>query len=384
MIYTNAKIFKTPDEIIQKGFILVENGLIKQVDDMENCPNFNKSVNWDGLEVYPGFIDAHSHIGMWEDGIDFEGSDGNEETDPILPQVRAIDSINPMDYCFHEAVNAGITTVVTGPGSANPIGGSFVAMKTFGNCVDDMIIKDPVGIKFALGENPKHIYNEKDQTPITRMGIVALIREQLEKARRYKMSLQKLKNNNEDLDELEFDFKCESLLSLLDRKTKAFFHCHRADDIYTAIRIAKEFNLDYVLVHATEGHLIAKSLEGVNIISGPVICDRSKPELRNQRTYNTAKLVENNANVAICTDHPVIPSQYILLSCGIAIKNGVSKQQAISSITKTAAEVCGIYDKVGSIEKGKLANFVAFGLNEDIFSPFSEPKYVVIDGNIVN
>ncbi len=384
MIYTNAKIFKTPYEIISKGFILVENGIIKQVGSMENCPNCDNCVNLDGLEVYPGFIDAHSHIGMWEDGIDFEGSDGNEETDPVLPQLRAIDSINPMDYCFKEAVNAGITTVVTGPGSANPIGGSFVAMKTYGNCVDEMIIKDPVGIKFALGENPKKVYSEKEQMPITRMGIVALIREQLKKAERYKMDLEKIKKNNDSLNEIEFDFKCESLLGLLDRKIKAFFHCHRADDIYTAIRIAKEFNLDYVLVHVTEGHLIAKSLNGVNIISGPIIFDRSKPELKNQRTYNTAKLVENNANVAICTDHPVVPSQYILLSCAIAMKNGLSKEQAISSITKTAAEVCGIYDKVGSIEKGKLANFVAFRLNEDIFSPFSEPKYVVIDGNIVN
>ena len=190
MLYINAKIFKTPWDVIDNGFVWAENGIIKKVDDMKKCPDNSNVVDCSGLKIYPGFVDAHSHIGMWEDGLDFEGNDGNEETDPILPQLRAIDAVNPMDNCFKEALKAGITTVVTGPGSANPIGGSFVAMKTAGKCVDEMIVKNPVGIKFALGENPKNVYNDKGQTPMTRMGVAALIREQLEKARRYKKSLE--------------------------------------------------------------------------------------------------------------------------------------------------------------------------------------------------
>ena len=383
MLYINAKIFKTPLDVIDKGFIWVENGIIKKVDDMGKCPKSSNIVDCCGLDIYPGFIDAHSHIGMWEDGLDFEGSDGNEETDPILPQVRAIDAVNPMDGCFKEALMAGITTVVTGPGSANPIGGSFVAMKTFGNCVDEMVVKNPVGIKFSLGENPKNVYSEKEQMPTTRMGIAALIREQLEKARRYKQSLDRSKKYG-DVDAPEFDAKCESLLKLLGGEIKAFFHCHRADDIHTARRISKEFNLDCVLVHATEGHLIAQSLAGEDVISGPVICDRSKPELKNHSPKSASKLVESGVNVAICTDHPEFPAQYMLLSCGIAVKNGLSREQAVLSITKNAAQICGIYDKVGSVEAGKMANFVAFKANSDIFSSFAEPSFVAVDGKIIH
>lgn len=382
MLYINAMIFKKQGSKIQNGFILTKNGIIEKVGDMDECPKgeFN-CKDLSGYAVYPGFIDAHSHIGMWEDGLDFEGDDGNEDTDPISPQLRAIDAVNPMDACFKEALDAGVTTVITGPGSANPIGGSWVAMKTLGHCVDDMVIKDSVGIKFALGENPKNVYNEKGQAPVTRMGIAALIREQLEKARRYKRDLERAKTH--DCDEPEFDVKCESLIKLLNREVKALFHCHRADDIYTAIRISKEFNLDLVLVHATEGYLISESLKGMDIISGPIICDRSKPELRNQRVSNSLKLIEHGANVAICTDHPVVPIQYNLLSCAVAIREGLTREQAINSITLAPAKICGIADKVGSIEPGKHADFVVFNKNDDIFSPFVKPALVVVYGNVV-
>ena len=379
MVYRNAKIFCENGEFIENGFILVENGLIKKVGTMleyEEKYEEEGVKDFSGFVIYPGFIDAHNHIGIWETAFSCENYDVNEFTNPITPHLRAIDAINPKDEAFKHALKAGITTVVTGPGSSNPIAGSFVALKTFGECVDEMIIKNPVGIKFSLGENPKHVYFSKNSTPVTRMGTAALIRKQLAKAKFYEKKIKGSENEN-------FDFESCSLLPLLKRKVKAFFHCHRADDIFTAIRISKEFNLDFVLVHATEGHLIAKYLKNLNVILGPLICDISKKELKNFNEQNPYILNKNKSNIAICTDFPEFSIQYLNLLCSIAIKNGLLEKQAILSITKNAAISCGMFNLVGGISCGKMANFAVFRRDEYLFSPYVSPNCVVVDGNIV-
>ena len=271
MIIYNARIFTASDDlgIIECGFIETADGIITAVgnmDDFSGSLDTGDVIDASGLTVYPAFVDAHCHIGICENGLGFEGDDVNEATDPSTPHLRAIDSVNASDRCFIEAAQAGVGTVVTGVGSANPIGGSLLAMKTYGSTrVDKLIIRDPVAIKFALGENPKRVYNDRDETPITRMATVAVIREQLMKARRYMEDLaeyERTKGTDDESSRPDLDMKCEALIPLLRREIKAHFHCHRQDDIYTAIRIAKEFSLDYVLIHATDGWLIADELGG--------------------------------------------------------------------------------------------------------------------------
>lgn len=384
LIYINLKIIKKHDSIIEKGFVRTKGGLFSEINSMDNFVAKEKEeiLNCDGLKIVPGFVDAHCHIGMWENGLNFEGADGNEETDPVCPHLRAIDGINPADDAFRDAVKAGVTTVVTGPGSANPIGGTFAAIRTFGNCVDSMIIKQPVGMKFALGENPKAIYNEKGQFPTTRMAVAALIRENMEKAKRY---LERLRLMESDPSiEVDYNMKLEAFKPLFERRMKAFFHCHRADDICTAIRIAKEFKLDLVLVHATEANkLKKKQLTGSKLIIGPLICDRLKPELKNHSIEGFVELIEAGLCVAICSDHPVVPSNYLLQTCANLAKFGVPKLEILKLITQRPAEICGIFNKVGSIEEFKRANFVAFNKEDDIFSAYVEPKFVVVDGKVV-
>lgn len=382
MLIINAKICTMEDEDIDHGYLHISDGKIQALGRMEDLAiEDDKVLDVQYATVLPGMIDAHCHLGMWEDGLGFEGDDGNEETDPVTPHLRAIDAINPMDYCFEEALQNGITTVATGPGSANPISGIWCAVKTLGRRIDDMIINPALGMKFSMGENPKNTYNGKNETPVTRMATAALIREELQKAKRYGKELKKSKKE-EDCDPPEYDMKCEALLPVLKGKMKAFFHAHRADDIFTAIRIAKEFHLDYVIVHGTEGHLIADILseEKVKVIAGPVICDRSKPEMRNLRIENPAVLVKNGVETAICTDHPVIPIQYLGLSGGVAVKAGLDYKQALKMLTLIPAQICGIDDRVGSIKPGKDADLMI--ISGDPLDVYAKPDYVIIDGKI--
>lgn len=371
------------DKVIENGYILTANGKFVEIGDMSTLPASNDEItDLGGGIVLPGLIDSHCHVGMWEDGLGFEGDDGNEETDPITPQVRAIDAVNPFDYCFEEALKAGITTIATGPGSANPIAGQWCAIKTSGTVIEDMIVKAPVGMKFALGENPKTTYHGKSQAPVTRMAITSLIRESLKKAQKYMQDMHEA-TEDDDVDEPDFDMQCEALIPVLKREIKAFFHCHRADDIATAIRISKEFNLDYVIVHGTEGYKVVDLLkrEGSPVITGPIICDRSKPELKGLTPKNTGILANAGVTTAICTDHPVIPIQYLTLSAGICIGEGLSLNDALRGVTIEAARICGIEDKVGSIEKGKDADFVVY--NDNPFSGYIKPAMVVLNGNRV-
>jgi len=386
MIFIHANLYTMEERDFEDGFLWVEGSRIKAVGSMDELPEIPEEetvVDAEGFSIMPGMIDAHSHLGMWEDSLTFEGDDGNEETDPVTPQLRAIDAVNPMDRCFHEAALGGITTVLTGPGSANAIAGSWCAMKTMGHRVDTMALVTEIGMKFALGENPKHVYHGRDEAPFTRMATAALIREELKKAKRYHKAMKRCKKNPEE-DKPEFEAKSAALVPVLKRKQKAFFHAHRADDLFTAIRIAKEFDLDAVLVHATEGHLIAEDLktEGYPVITGPILCDRSKPELRNLTIENPAKLAAAGVLQAICTDHPVIPIQYLPLSAGLAIRGGLSRKEAMRMITRNPAVICGLDDRIGSLKAGKDADFVIF--EGDPFTVYFKPEKVYINGCLVN
>lgn len=389
MVITNVKIKTMSDKDYENGYVRFENGIFTEIGDMTDYVHaLDDIMDGNGLTIYPGFIDAHCHIGMWDDGLTFEGEDGNEDTDPSTPHLRAIDSINAMDLCFEDAVKAGVTTVCTGVGSANPIGGSFVVMNTHGSKrVDKLIVKSPAAIKFALGENPKNTYNDRNETPVTRMATAAIIREQLMKAKRYladKQEYERLKGTDDEVSEPDFDIKCEALLPLFDEENRlqAHFHCHRADDIFTAIRISKEFGLDYVLIHCTDGGVIADELaeDSPAVVVGPLFGDRGKPELRNHDITTPATLAANGIKCAICTDHPETPIQYLPLTAALAAKGGMSREDALRGITIYAAEILGLSNKLGSIEVGKQADFSLF--DGDPLDLTVTPEMVFVSGKM--
>lgn len=365
---------------IKNGYVMTENHVITAVGDMCDCPSCADAeiIDADGRLVTPGLVDAHSHLGMWEDGLCFEGDDGNEDTDPCTPHLRAIDAINPLERAFSEAFAAGITTVITGPGSANPIGGQLAAVKTYGKRIDDMIIKAPVGMKAAFGENPKSAYNDKNQTPITRMATASIIRESLKKAHEYSEALRKYSENPDEEEKPEYDIKCEALLPVLRGEIPLHAHAHRADDIFTAIRIAKEFGISLVLVHCTEGHLIADELkkDGCPLLLGPILTDRSKPELKNQSETTPGVMSDAGLKTAIITDHPETPEKYLPLCAAMAVKHGMTRSEALRAITINPAEICGISNRVGSIEEGKDSDIVIW--DGDPLDIMSTPYRVII------
>lgn len=384
LIYNATIITMDAAGVIENGWLETEQGKIKAMGS--GIPTFipEDSVDAQGGALLPGFIDAHTHLGIIEDGVDFEGDDCNESTDPFTPQMRAIDGINPFDRCFEEARMRGITAAASCPGSANACGGEISAVKTAGRRIDDMLIKN-CGIKFALGENPKRVYNDKDEAPVTRMATAAIIREGLYKARRYAHDMNIYYSDNENYEPPEYDIKCEALMELLDHKTKAFFHCHRADDICTAMRISKEFGLEAVIIHGTEGWKIADIIadEKVSVICGPLICDRCKPEMSGLELKNAAVLVENNVRIAICTDHTVIPIQYLPLSAQAAVKGGLDREEALRSLTISPAQILGIDGSVGSLAEGKDADLQLYPKGSDPLDLLSEPVLVMIDGAVV-
>lgn len=368
---------------IVNGQILIENGKIAAVGADLKVPDGIEIIDANGLLVTPGLVESHCHVGMWEEGIGFEGEDGNEDVEPITPHLRAIDAINPMDLGFTDAIEGGVTTVVTGPGSANVIGGTFLAMKTYGKRVDNMVIKDPVAMKVAFGENPKRVYDEQRKSPVTRMAIAAMMRETLYEAQNYMEEIDDAKNNPES-DPPDFDIKLDSLLPVMRKEIPLKAHVHRADDIFTAIRIAKEFDLDITLDHCTEGHLIVDELvkEGKPALVGPTFGSRAKFELKNI-SFDTPKiLVDAGIKIAIITDASVIPIQYLGLCAGLAVKAGLSEDDAWKAITINPAEIIGISHRVGSIEIGKDADIVIFKGN-----PLTDLGYetamTIIDGKIV-
>lgn len=377
ILIKNAKIYTMKDRIIDNGAVLIENKKIKKIEEDINLIDkgyIKEARIIDAKEniLFPGLIDAHCHLGIIEDSMGFEGEDLNEMTDPITPELRGIDAINPFDKRFKESYENGITTVSTGPGSANIVCGQFAAIKTFGKRIDDMIIKEPIAMKVALGENPKSVYGKDGKAPMTRMAIASKLRELLFKTREY---------INSDGD---FDIKLEAMKSVLNREIPLKVHAHRADDIFTAIRIAKEFNLRLTIDHCSEGHLIADYLkeENLDCIVGPALTDRSKIELKNL-TFETPKvLYEAGVRFAIMTDSPEVPQEYLPLSAGLAVKAGLKETEAMKAITINAAKILGIDDRVGSIEEGKDADLVLFSSNplRDIYS---RVLFTIIDGELV-
>ncbi|MEM1485953.1 amidohydrolase [Oscillospiraceae bacterium PP1C4] len=382
MLIMHADVRTMAAHTYKDGFIQCAGGKIIAVGAMADAPEDTDVLDAKGAIAMPGLIDAHCHIGIWEDGMGFEGDDGNEDTDPSTPQLRGIDGVNPFDRSFTEALDYGVTTVVTGPGSANPIAGQMCALKTDGRRVDSMILREPLAIKMAMGENPKTSYHAKAQSPVTRMAIASIIRDQLAKAKKYAQQLADAAED-EELDEPEYDAKCEALLPLLDHRIKAHIHAHRADDIFTAIRIAKEYDFEYVIVHGTEGHLIAQELaeEGASVLAGPLIGARTKPELANSNIAGVGILNKAGVEVAISTDHPEVPCYYLLMSAQLAMNEGLDADAALRSITINAAKICGIDDRVGSLEVGKDADIVLFA--QEPMQTHAKPATVIINGKRV-
>ena len=356
----NAEIITMTGENYKNGCILFDEKILYVGEELPQ--GADEVIDAEGKIVTPGLIDAHCHVGMFEDSLGFEGDDGNEDSDPVMPHLRAIDGINPFDRGFEDARSAGITAVVTGPGSANPVGGQFAAVKTCGICVDDMVIKAPAAMKMALGENPKCVYNEKEEAPVTRMGTMALIRELFIKSREYMDRLESYEENSDDNEKPDFDMKLEAMIPVLRREIPVKIHAHRADDICSAIRIGKEFDVDVTIEHCSDGDAVAPILERekLPIMLGPTLSDRSKPELRNL-TFDTYKnLSDRGIDVAIITDHPEITIENLPLCAAMAVKHGLNEEKALEAITITAAKNCRIADRVGSLEIGKDADIAVF------------------------
>lgn len=380
LLIKNGKVLTMAGITYEKGCVLVEDGKIKEIGESivetENMEIIDAKGGW----VMPGIIEAHCHIGIMEEDKGFEGNDTNEMTDPVTPQLRAIDAINPMDTAFNDAVEGGVTSVMTGPGSANVVGGQFVFMKTKGKSIDDMIVKEPAAMKIAFGENPKRVYSGKGKMPATRMATAALLRETLTKAAQYKEKKEKAIAKGEDFTE---DFKQEAWLPVLNKEIPLKAHAHRSDDILTAIRIGKEFNLHMTLDHCSEGHFIPEYVAASSYpaIIGPTLTRRSKIEVQN-KTFKTPCIVHKAGTlVALTTDHPVIPVQYLSKCAGLAAKEGLGIEEGLKAITINAATICGVSDRVGSLEVGKDADIAIFSGNP--MEIFTDTLYTIIDGQIV-
>lgn len=357
--------------------ILLADGKIAAIGGGLTAPADAAVFDADGLEVYPGFVDAHTHIGLDGYGIGYEGCDYNEMNDIWTPQLRAIDGINPRDPSLADARRAGVTCVCTGPGSANVLGGTFLAMKTVGDRVDKMVVRDPVAMKCAFGENPKRCYRDKCDS--TRMSTAAFLRGALMQARDYGARKQAA---NGDITKMPaYNQKLEALLPVLAREIPLKAHAHQANDIFTALRIAREFNLRLTLEHVTEGHLIVDELAGerdVPMAVGPSLTFASKFELQNKSWSTPAVLTAAGCHVSIITDSSVIPQQYLPLCAGMAIKAGMDPFDALKAITLNPAEHIGVADRVGSLEVGKDADLVITAGSP--FEVLTEVKAVFIDG----
>ena len=384
MLIINGTVHTMDGLTIPNGYVAVSGDKIARVGPMEECPDHWEGETLDAAQghIVPGFVDAHCHLGMFGDALGFEGDDGNESTDPCTPHLRAIDAVNPLDRCFEEARAAGVTTVVTGPGSANPIAGQLAALKTAGRWVDEMVLLAPAAMKLALGENPKLTYHERRETPTTRMATAAVIRENLAKAEEYREKLERALEDEEE-EKPEYDAKLEALLPVLRGELPVHIHAHRADDIVTGIRICKEFHLRYVIVHGTEGHLIPDLLaeEGAGVITGPCLGDRSKPELANQSLETPAILQRHGVKTAICTDHPETPIQYLPLCAAMAVRGGMDPESALACITIRAAELAGVAHRVGSLAPGKDADLTVTSSHP--LNWLSRVRLVVMDGKVV-
>ena len=369
---------------ILDGCIRIENGKIAEIgkrDEVDFHPVSGERV----IEIrkgiiMPGIIEAHCHMGISEEKKGMEGGDCNETVDPMTPQLRAIDAINTMDAAFDDAVRAGITSAMIGPGSSNVVGGQFVFLKTKGRRVDDLVVKAPAAMKVAFGENPKVNYSGQGKSPSTRMAIAAMLREELTQAFSYEEKKRKALQNGEDFQE---DFAMECWLPVVRREIPLKAHVHRVDDIFTAVRIAREFRLKMTLDHCSEGHLIAEELakEGFPAIVGPDLASRSKIEVQNMAFKTVGVLNKAGLMTAVTTDHPVSLIQSLPLCAGLAVKAGLDMEEGYKAITIHPAVICGVGHRVGSLEAGKDADIAVFDGNP--MEVFTNTLYTIIDGQVV-
>ena len=375
IIHGNIKTMAERD--FADGYVEIRNGKIAALGDMKDCPQTEGQVlDVEGGLVMPGIIEAHCHMGITEEKKGMEGDDCNENVNPVTPYLRAIDAINPMDAAFRDAMQAGITAAMIGPGSANVVGGQFAFVKTHGRCVDNMIVKAPAAMKVAFGENPKVNYSGQGVSPSTRMAIAALLREELTKAAAYREKREKNKD-------AEKDFRYECWLPVLRGEIPLKAHAHRADDILTAVRIAKEFHLRMTLDHCSEGHLIMEELKaaGFPAIVGPDMASRNKIEVRNMAFKTAGLLSRNGVLTAVTTDHPVSKIQFLPICAGLAVKEGMSMEDGFRAITINAAKICGVDNRVGSLATGKDGDVAIFTGNP--MEVFTKTLCTIVEGKII-
>ena len=385
MWIVNGRIYTMSGDVISNGYVRTKGNLIESVGTMESLKKEKKDpahgknekvLDVHGAWVLPGLIEAHAHIGLTEEKNGIIGDDCNEMTNPILPGLRGLDGVNAMDPAFHDAIQAGITSVMAGPGSANVVGGQFVFMKTQGRCVDNMIVKSPAAMKVAFGENPKTSYGDQNMCPATRMGIAYMLRKELFQASQY---LEKKESGK--LEEQDFDL--EPWIPVLKKEIPLKAHAHRADDILTAIRIAKGYDIDITLDHCTEGHLIADEIaaSGFPAIVGTDLTARSKVEVEYMSFKTAGILADAGVKVAVTTDHPVALIQYLPICAGYSVKYGLPMEEGLKALTIYPAQICRTDDRVGSLEPGKDADIAVFDGNP--MEVFTQTLYTIVDGEIV-
>lgn len=380
IINAHLKPITAPD--IPCGQMLIDQGKIVAIGQTVDAPEGCEVFDAQGMLVTPGLIDAHTHIGLHEEAIRWEGADYNEMSNPVTPEMRAIDAINPMDESFHNALAGGVTCAVTGPGSANVIGGTFCAIKLHGDCTDDMVLREAVAMKVAFGENPKGCYGQQGKKlPITRMGVAALLRQTLAKAKKYAADIEAAKAEGKPTP---FDFQMEAMLPVIRKEIPLKAHAHRADDILTVLRICREFDVDVTLDHVTEGHLIVDKLvdAGKPVLVGPSFGSKTKFELKEKSFATPGVLNKAGLEVCIITDAPVIPLNYLPLCAGLAVREGLDEDAAWRAITINPAKVAGIADRVGSLEAGKDADFAVFS-GDPLKDIQARAVQVFVDGEAV-
>lgn len=381
IVIKQGTIHDAVHEEVYQADILIADGKIKKIAPVLEGKIINDAqvIDADGKHVYPGLVEAHCHLGLDGYGIGFEGQDYNEATDSLTPQLSAVDGINPQDETFEMALKAGVTCVATGPGSSNVLGGTFVAIKTVGKRVDDMILKKNIAMKCAFGENPKRCYKDKDN--YSRMTTASKLRIMLEKTKEY---LTKKEVAGEDITKYPaYDAKLEAMIPVIKGEMPLKAHAHRADDIFTAIRIAKEYGLGLTIEHGTDGALIAEDLakEGFPVAVGPSFGHAGKVELKNKSFATPGILDAAGCQVSIITDSPVIQQQYLPLCAGLAVKSGMNPFKALQAITINAAKHIGVEDRVGSLEEGKDADIVI--ADGDILVSDTFVEKVLVDGKMV-
>jgi imidazolonepropionase-like amidohydrolase len=377
-----ARVVPVEGEPVDGGTVLLDAGKIVAVEGPGFAvPDGAEVVDATGKWVLPGFIDAHAHVGLAEEAEGWAGRDVNEMTSPVTAYVRALDAINPADQGFRDAIEGGVLAVNVNPGSGNPIGGQTVAIKCWGRAVDEMVLREPAGLKSALGENPKRVYGEKDKTPSTRLGTAAVIREAFVQAGNYLARLAAAEDSPPaDRKPVDRDLNLEALGRVLRREIPWRQHCHRADDIATAIRLSREFGYQLVIDHGTEAHLLADMIaaESIPVIIGPLFTSRSKVELRNRSLANPGRLAAAGVTIAITTDHPVVPIHFLIHQATLAVKEGLERDVALRAVTINPARILGVADRIGSLEPGKDADLVIW--SGDPLDVMSRAERAYVDG----